>query len=361
MSFLTDALSSDNKYPNLLAAIEAYLVEAWYNGNKWLGLLAPLEALYVWKIKRKQRTYLLGQESVWQASVPVIVVGNIAIGGTGKSPLVVKLVKHLQEQGYQPGIVSRGYKGKSNEYPLWVTTNTSPQEAGDEPIMLAQQTGVPVVVDPNRVHAAQHLLNHSNCNIIISDDGLQHLRLGRDIEIIVIDGKRGLGNGRCLPAGPLREPAIRLQRVHYIVINGEPRVGCPEGFKMRVNPTQWMNVKTKELSDVTKWSAGRQVHAVTGIGNPSRFFDLLRKLNFDVIEHTFPDHHVFSASDIVFSDELPVVMTAKDAVKCHAFANEHHWSLTIEAVVEDVFFEGFDFQLELISTAKNCLPANNRV
>lgn len=338
----------------------SFLIDAWYNKKKWLCLLAPLEALYVWKIKRKQRTYLLGKQTVWQASVPVIVVGNITLGGTGKSPLVVALVKHLQAKGYTPGIVSRGYKGKSNKYPLWVNADTPVQHAGDEPVMLAQQTGVPVVVDPNRVHAAQHLLNHSNCNIIISDDGLQHLRLGRDIEIIVVDGARGLGNGRCLPAGPLREPPIRLQRVHYVVVNGEPKEDCPAGFKMNVNPTQWVNVKTGATLAIAQWQSGKRIHAVTGIGNPSRFFGLLKSLHFEVIEHAFADHHIFSERDIKFSDDVPVVMTAKDAVKCHAFATEHHWSLAIEAAVDESFFECFDFQLELISIAKNCLPSTNR-
>jgi tetraacyldisaccharide 4'-kinase len=334
----------------------SFWVDAWYSDKKWLRLLAPLEALYVWKIKRKQRAYLLGQESVWQASVPVIVIGNITLGGTGKSPLVVSMVKHLQAKGYKPGIVSRGYKGKAVQYPLWVKPNTSTHEAGDEPVMLAQQTGVPVVVDPDRVHATQHLLNHSDCNIVISDDGLQHLRLGRDIEIIVIDGKRGLGNGHCLPAGPLREPPIRLQRVHYLVINGEREPHCPTGFAMNVKPLHWVNLKTGETLMLDQWHDSKRIHAVTGIGNPSRFFNLLKELHFDVIAHEFDDHYLFTENDIRFYDELPVIMTAKDAVKCNAFASEHHWSLTVEATVEDNFWDHFNFQLEMISIAKNCLP-----
>lgn len=333
-----------------------WLTSAWYSNAAWVRLLAPLEAVYVWAVKRKQRTYLLGQESVWQASVPVIVVGNLTLGGTGKSPLVVNLVKHLQAKGYKPGIISRGYLGKSTNYPLWVSPDTSPLLAGDEPVMLAQQADVPVVVDPNRVHAAQYLVNHSDCDIILSDDGLQHLRLGRDIEIIVIDGERGLGNGHCLPVGPLREPAIRLQRVHYAVINGQPCEGCPDGFRMHIQPLYWRHVKTDKTIPCKQWSNAKRVHAVTGIGNPSRFFNLLTSLGFEIIEHAFPDHHSFEASDIEFADDLSVVMTDKDAVKCKPFSGDQHWSLSIESIVEANFYKYFDFQLELISVAKNTLP-----
>jgi tetraacyldisaccharide 4'-kinase len=221
--------------------------------------------------------------------------------------------------------------------------------------MLAKQTGVPVVVDPNRVHAVQYLLNRTTCSVIVSDDGLQHFPLGRDIEIAVVDGTRGLGNGYCLPAGPLREPATRLQRVHYIIINGSGGENCPTGFAMEFTPTSLTNISTGQKLNVANWSFGKRVHAVSGIGNPARFFNLLRKLQFDIIEHALPDHYALAQNDIYFNDELPVIMTAKDAVKCQIFATAQHWYLDVEADVENAFWENLLFQLRLQATAKNTL------
>ncbi len=320
-------------------------LQAAYAGSPWLRALRPLEALYRLVVERRARAYAEGRRDVWRAPVPVVVVGNITLGGTGKSPLVAWLARHLQERGWSPGILSRGYGGHSAHYPLCLADETPAAACGDEPRMLADQTGVPVVVDPDRPRGARRLLEEG-CDILLSDDGLQHLGLGRDLEILVVDGHWGLGNGRCLPAGPLREPAGRLASVDAVVVNGEPRRALSiDHHGMRLAPTAWRPLAGGERRPVAPPPFAGEVHAVAGIGRPARFFATLRGLGLAVRPHPFGDHHRFTAADLAFGDDLPVVMTAKDAVKCRDLAGPDTWVLEVEAAPEPGFVDWLDTRL----------------
>lgn len=318
-------------------SLSQWLTQAWYRRNAHaLWGLRPLECLY-----RHIVTHRLRQRRYRQSTpVPVIVVGNLSVGGTGKSPLVAWLARHLREQGWQPGIVSRGYGGKSAQYPLRVMPGSDPALAGDEPVMLAQQSGVPVAVAPDRP-AAVALLVKEGCTLIISDDGLQHYALARDIELVVVDGARGFGNRHCLPCGPLREPLSRLNSVDGVVVNGgedalarlyaRGDVTLANRFSMTLVPCGLRHLLSNErvTSDDPRFSVG--VHAVAGIGHPERFFQTLSTLGMAAIPHSFADHHTFTANDLNFDDDRPIVMTAKDAVKCQSFASERCWALDVEA------------------------------
>ncbi|WP_158773041.1 tetraacyldisaccharide 4'-kinase [Cobetia sp. L2A1] len=325
------------------------LVDAWYRGATWLHLLRPLEYVYKDVVARRRQAFLSGKREIWKAPVPVIVIGNITVGGTGKSPLVAWLGRWLSEQGWRPGIISRGYGGHAPRYPLFVQADTDPQHAGDEPVMLAQQTGLPVAVDPDRPSAARRLIA-AGCDILLSDDGLQHHALGRDIELVVVDGERGFGNQRCLPAGPLREPLSRLASVDAVISNGN--IDCTllpiESHCMTLTPVHW-----RHLIDDVRYPASHQpfsgaVHALAGIGNPQRFFRTLTTLGVEHIPHPLADHHRFAPTDLRFSDNLPVVMTAKDAVKCRRFANERCWALDVEARPDQALVEWLTKRLEAL-------------
>jgi subfamily B ATP-binding cassette protein MsbA len=314
------------------------LVRAWYNDASWLSILGPLGRLYDqfgrWRRRRIEKHQ-------WEAPVPVIVVGNINIGGTGKSPLVIWLVEQLKVRGYTPGVVSRGYGGVAAAYPLEVAETEDANVSGDEPLMIAKRSNVPVVVDPDRVAAVRYLLARHNCDVVISDDGLQHYRLHRDVEIAVVDGQRGLGNGRCLPAGPLRESVERLDEVHFVVTNGEASDELPcDSVVMNIQSTSFVNLGTGKKVNVDQ-SVFEYVHAVAGIANPQRFFEELRKLGIETVEHPFADHHKFESSDLRFGDSLPVVMTEKDAVKCEHLDIDLSlvWYLEVTAQLPESFLE----------------------
>jgi tetraacyldisaccharide 4'-kinase len=270
------------------------------------------------------------------ALVPVIVVGNLAVGGTGKTPLVIWLAEQLRLRGRRPGIVLRGYGGRATrDSPQLLTDDSDPIDVGDEAVLLRLRTRLPVVAGRDRTQAVQRLLRES-VDIIVSDDGLQHLRLARDFEIVVIDGARGLGNGYLLPAGPLREPASRLQRVDCLVVNGDRAPGLELAetspvLNMRVSGDTLQPLSGQGASLPLADLAGRRVHAVAGIGNPGRFFRQLTAAGVLVTEHPFPDHHRYRAADIAFNDGLPVLMTEKDAVKCRAFAAADCWYLPVAA------------------------------
>ncbi|MAI41775.1 MAG: lipid ABC transporter permease [Gammaproteobacteria bacterium] len=314
------------------------LVKAWYSDASWIYLLAPLGWVYE-QLAKLRRKWLEGQQM--PAKIPVIIVGNINIGGTGKSPLVIWIIEQLLERGFRPGIVSRGYGGRAKQYPMEVSKSTDPHLSGDEPAMLARRLGVPIVVDPNRVQAVEFIANNYNCDVVVSDDGLQHYRLYRNIEIAVIDGQRGLGNGLCLPAGPLRESPERLKEVDFIVTNGEPSQKLVfESTVMRIESTNLVNMSTGAKILPTELSFVR-IHAVAGIANPVRFFNMLRELGFEVIEHRFADHYSFKLADLDYQDQLPVVMTEKDAVKCERLNLDRtsHWYLEISAKLPDTFSE----------------------
>jgi ATP-binding cassette, subfamily B, bacterial MsbA len=290
------------------------MVRAWYGGQWWPNLLRPVSGVYGWAMRRRRQRYLTGALPSWRAPVPVIVVGNVSVGGTGKSPFVIWLVNWLKAQGFKPGVVSRGYGGSARRYPLPVDATTATVEAGDEAPMIAARTGAPTMVAPDRVAAVRALLESADCDIIVADDGLQHYALARDIEIAVVDGNRQLGNGLCLPAGPLREPSDRLQEVDWVVVNGVPTGLVAEEWPMRVRPIAFVNLLGGHRIAASSFG-GAVVHAVCGIGNPSRFYDTLVELGVDPIMASLPDHHVFEASDLVFDDHLPVIVTEKDATK----------------------------------------------
>lgn len=319
------------------------LEKAWYDGSRWPLLLLPLEKLFI-AVSRYRRKKQLPEQ--WCAPVPLIVVGNINVGGTGKSPLVIALIQLLRDQGYSPGVVSRGYTAHPPAYPFSVYPESSSHEAGDEPLMIVQRTQVPMVIDPDRVRACQHLLKTHECDIIISDDGLQHYAMGRDIEIVVIDGTRGLGNRHCVPVGPLRETPERLEQVDLVVINGGS-FSYDHALRMQLNATALVGLNDGQCHEISTLQ-GRDVHAVAGIGNPDRFYDSLRKAGLKPVEHSFPDHYRFLVSDITFDDTLPVIMTEKDAVKCvHLPMRRPAYYLRVDAQLP------IEFTQQLIQLIKN--------
>jgi tetraacyldisaccharide 4'-kinase len=299
----------------------------WYRLTPVSLLLLPLSLIFCALVQLRRLLYRLGWLRQRRLSVPVIVVGNITVGGTGKTPLVIWLADFLCQAGYRPGIVTRGYRGNSLTWPVAVTPQTRAEQVGDEAVLLARRCGCPVLAGPDRVAAAQqHVLQ--GCNVIVSDDGLQHYRLCRDLEIAVIDSTRRFGNRLCLPAGPLREPISRLRSVSLRVANGVPEAG---ELGMALVPTGFYNLANKAQRALADQFRAGPVHAVAGIGNPERFFSSLRGLGLKVIPHPFPDHHGFQSGDLEFGDDLPVILTEKDAVKCESFANARCWVLAVEA------------------------------
>jgi tetraacyldisaccharide 4'-kinase len=296
-------------------------------------LLLPAAMLYCAGATLKRRLYRAGWCHAVSFSAPVIVVGNITVGGTGKTPLVLWIARYLASQGWRPGIVTRGYGGRAHRWPQLVTADSDPDLVGDEPVMLASRAGTPVVADPDRPRGVERLLAQ-NCNVIVADDGLQHYRLHRDVEIAVVDGERGFGNGRCLPAGPLREPAARLADVDARVLNG---ASAPDAWSMTLVPSSFRRVSAPVESLPADGFRGRRVHALAGIGNPERFFRSLRALGVDVLEHPFPDHYRYRAQDLQFPDAAAVVMTEKDAVKCRHLAGPDAWYLAVDAEIDPRF------------------------
>lgn len=297
----------------------------WYQGHKAYWLLLPLAWLYGVITALRRLLFRLGIKQQVKVKAPVIVVGNISIGGTGKTPFTLLLCQTLRNQGWTPGIVSRGYGAKINA-PVLVQTNAAASEVGDEPLLLAQRSGCPVVVCPDRVAAAEYLLANTMADIVVSDDGLQHYRLARDVEIILIDGSRGLGNGQLLPAGPLREGVWRLNQADLVVANSQPYAQADGTMQLQAATAKALN------SDATLTPG--PVTLVAGIGNPQRFERTARAAGFiPTAQHYFADHHTFSLAD--FADiHGPILMTEKDAVKCRAFARPDWYSLGIDAVLD---------------------------
>lgn len=311
----------------------------WDSRNALSRLLLPLSWLFCGLAWLRRRLYGWGLLSSQRLPLPVIVVGNISVGGTGKTPLVIWLIEHLQGQGLRPGIVARGYGGKAERWPQQVNADSRPSVVGDEPAMIVRRTGAPMWVGPDRVAAAHALLEQADCDVIISDDGLQHYALQRDIEIVVVDGQRRFGNGWCLPAGPLRERPSRLKSVDLVVVNGE---AGPGEFAMRILPGRVVNLRDPQRMLHLEELTGQTVLAVAGIGNPQRFFDMLHANGLEVEARAFPDHHRFQAADIPVQTERAVLMTEKDAVKCMAFAQAGHWYVEAEAELEGAFPQRLD-------------------
>lgn len=322
------------------------LEQVWYGDDKLGLVLTPLSWVYRFGIAARKIAYGSGLIPVKRFAVPVIVIGNITVGGTGKTPLTIWLANYLRENGHRPGIVSRGYGVRGSTRPQQVRPDSNPALVGDEPVLMARRTHCPVAVAANRVQAVQGLLEHYDIDVIISDDGLQHLQLHRDLEIVVIDGDRRFGNGRCLPAGPLREPPGRLQSVDLVVANGQ--AGKGEHLMEYVSGDLCSLSRPGERLEIQSLR-GRTVHAVAGIGNPSRFISALRRSGLDVIKHIFPDHHPFVKADLDFGDDLPVVMTEKDAVKCESFAPNRCWYLPVQAKLAETFIFRLDKRLAEIN------------
>jgi tetraacyldisaccharide 4'-kinase len=300
--------------------------------------LSPFSATYCLIIALRQQCYRMGLKKSIRFPVPIIVVGNITVGGSGKTPLIIWLCNFLKQQGWQPGVVSRGHGGSQNHLSCWVTTASDPKEVGDEALLIIQKTACPMVIGKRRAQAVATLLAKANCNVVLSDDGLQHTALARDLEIAVIDGERRFGNGACLPAGPLREPLSRLKAVNFSITNGAAKLG---EYSFKLQPGAIYNLlQPQQIWDQQQISSA-PIHAVAGIGHPARFFNMLRQLGFNIIEHPFPDHYAYQAVDLKFSDHHPIIMTEKDAVKCQHFADAHFWCLPVSAQPDLDFITAF--------------------
>ncbi len=321
-----------------------WLQQQWNNGfGLWHILLVPFSWLF-WLLSGLRRTaYKVGFLKSCQLPVPVIIVGNISVGGSGKTPLVIWLAEKLKQQGFSPSIISRGYGGNANGV-MDVYAQSDPAIAGDEPVLMAKRSQCPVWVGQDRVAAAQALLRaHPKCDVLISDDGLQHYRLRRDFEIAVIDGSRGFGNGWLLPAGPLREGISRLKTVDAVVYNNGaelPLNALPLNvLSMHLVGAIFYNLRDPAKTAVVTDFLGKNIRAIAGIGNPARFFRQLSELGLQFECQAFSDHHVFQSADIKTANVDAVLMTEKDAVKCQVFAEADWWYLPVNAVVDEALIE----------------------
>ena len=322
---------------------DSFAVELWYGRHPLSLVLLPLSWLFGLVVAIRRKLFTSGLLAIHHAPVPVLVVGNLTVGGTGKTPLVIWLAGFCRALGFRPGVVARGYGGRASSWPQQVRPDSDPAVVGEEPIIIARRTRCPVAVAPDRSAAVEALLEHTDCDIVISDDGLQHYALGRVLEIAVIDGVRRLGNGRLLPAGPLREPVSRLQEVDFVVTNG---IAGRNEFAMKYVAAGLVNLQRRDLSMSFAQFAGSPVHAVAGIGHPQRFFAMLKGHGLDVIPHPFPDHHRFKPEDLEFGDEHPIIMTEKDAVKCEAFAASRCWMVPITAELPEIFAQRLEALLK---------------
>lgn len=367
-----------------------FIERAWYSGALWLYALWPLQWVFTHLASRRRRRLSSAAE---RSPLPIVIVGNISVGGTGKTPLLIALCKHLQSKGFRPGVVSRGYGSKAPHYPFAVSTATPVKEAGDEALIIARHTQCPVIIDRDRCAAVSKLREEFSIDVVLSDDGLQHYSLERDIEIVVVDAQRGFGNGFCLPAGPLREPVARIAEADFVAVNGRKRdVACvretllanrvvwassgrgarpvenkdgakdttntvnettsvslpAEGFALRAEPDCFINLLSAEKRpyEGAPFKMGAKLQAVSGLGNPQRFYQLLAELPYTFEAHSFVDHHWFTEQDFEGFDSIqPIVMTEKDAVKVADFAEKNYWYLTIKVKLPDRFLVSFDKRL----------------
>lgn len=313
------------------------LVDAWYSSAWWLWLLRPLEFFFRILAAARKSLFKAGLLNQYTPQKPVVIVGNITVGGTGKTPIVLALVEHLQSIGLKPGVVSRGYGATAidSSFPHMVNEKSTAVDCGDEALLLFLRTGCPCVVAPKRVDAVKALLNQAEVDVILSDDGLQHYALGRHMEIAVLDVDRGVGNGFCLPAGPLREPQSRLHEVDYVLYRGsaDPERG------VLYSSLSLVNLVSGEHCPVTPEALSTAVYAVAGIGQPQQFFDSISNAGFKIESRSFTDHHSFAAEDFSTMSGKPIIMTEKDAVKCRDFATENFWYLKIEAQLPDALLQ----------------------
>jgi tetraacyldisaccharide 4'-kinase len=323
------------------------ITDFWYKPRHFLKfLLLPFSWFFGCVVEIRHLLYQTGFKKTCHFSIPVIVVGNITVGGTGKTPFVIQLARMLQERGYQPGIISRGYGVKKIKKPKLVTLESHFSQVGDEPLVMAKHLNCPIAVCADKVLAVHFLLENFYCNVVISDDGLQNYHLGRSVEIALVDGKRLFGNRCYLPAGPLREPIRRLEMVDFVVYHRGFLSSRGENiFQMQLKPGQLTSVVDFQKQIDVKDLVGTSVHAVAGIGHPDRFFDTLKMLCLNIITHSFRDHYQFKQSDIDFGKDAFVIMTEKDAVKCQEFADHRHWFLPMVA----------DFNQDLVDQIIGCM------
>jgi len=325
--------------------IARILDEVWYKDHFVGTWLMPFSMVFIDVARFRRWLYKKGYKKVTKLPVPVVIVGNLTVGGAGKTPLVIYLVQQLKAAGFNPGVISRGYGGQSEKWPQAVTGSSEVNLVGDEPLLIAQRANCPVAVGPVRAEAAQLLIEHNHCDVIISDDGLQHYALHRDIEVLVIDGVRRFGNNFCLPSGPLREPQERMREVDFIICNGGDEREEGE-ILMQFRGEYAINMRTQERKSLTEFKA-QQCHALAGIGDPQRFFDFLKDKGLECQTHKFPDHYVYTQKDIQFKSADAILMTEKDAVKCTQIVTDKHWYVPVEANLENGFIE------DLITLLKN--------
>ena len=314
--------------------MSGFINRIWYGDSPWYRVLLPLSWLFARLTSWRRHLYRSGTLRSFDVGKPVIVIGNIASGGTGKTPVTIWLASFLKHRGFRPGIVSRGYGGSVGRFPLQVSDDSDARVVGDEPLLMARRVICPVVVHPDRVAAASMLIE-MGCDVIVADDGLQHYRLGRQFEIAVFDGARGIGNGRLFPAGPLREPVSRLEKVDLVMVQGAdtglvpilPRGVPVTTFELAVVAVHNMRgSRTVAIEDFR----GKTVHGVAAIGNPQRFFEMLESYGMTVLPHAFPDHAILKHDALDFNDGLDVLMTEKDAVKIAGPVPPHWWYIAVD-------------------------------
>jgi tetraacyldisaccharide 4'-kinase len=328
--------------------MKLWIQKQWYCISFWHILLWPISLLFGLASRIRHCCYGLGLLESISLPVTVIVVGNLSVGGTGKTPLVIWLAEFLRAHGYHPCVISRGYGGRAVQ-PQSVSAASDPALVGDEAVLMARRLRCPVWVGADRVSVARALLSaRPDCNIILSDDGLQHYRLRRDIEIAVVDGDRRFGNGLLLPAGPMREPKSRLKRVDAIVINGG-EVRANE-YSMQLVGNEFRRLQDPSFTATATDFVGKRVHAIAGIGHPARFFDYLRAKGVQLTEHPYPDHHPYRPEDLQFAGAEAILMTEKDAVKCVAFNLQNAWYLPVICELAPAF--GNDI-LQLLKVIEN--------
>ncbi|KGQ35061.1 tetraacyldisaccharide 4'-kinase [Gallibacterium anatis] len=305
----------------------------WYQQSWLQWLLLPFSWVFQLATYLRRKAYQKGIFTSWKAPCTVVVVGNLSVGGNGKTPLVITLVEQLQRQGIRVGVISRGYGGESTEYPFLVCASSDAKKVGDEPVLIAQRTSVPIAISPDRRQSIELLHKAYHPQVIISDDGLQHYKLQRDFELVVVDGERRFGNGLLLPAGPLRElPQQRLKTVDAVICNGG--IAQNNEILMTLRSTEAINLVTNERIALTQFS---QVNAIAGIGYPPRFFTSLEHQGIKILSSiSFPDHHSFKPLDFSTfdQDDIPLLMTEKDAVKCRQFAKKHWWYVEVTAEIK---------------------------
>lgn len=365
-------------------SIETTMTRAWQRQAAWLWLLLPVSWLYGFITMVRRQAYKIGLFASYRAPVAVMVIGNITVGGSGKTPLIIALVNHLQKQGIKVGVISRGYGGDSNQMPALVHADSLPSIVGDEPCLIVNMTGAAMAVCPNRKQAITTLLNaHPDLQLIIADDGLQHYALQRDIEWIVVDASRGFGNQQLLPTGFLREPMSRLTGANVVYHEKADRTTKDNKQAKAKRLTMYLQadklqplwssaVEIDGLSVAAKTPMplmppipNGRVHAVSGIGYPQRFFDTLMALGFDVIGHAYPDHYDFSLDELLQYSEQPIIVTSKDAVKIRALLinmssrqplNDEYqelvhrlWVLPVTAVLSDGCYVSLQQQLKALN------------